>query len=118
MKANQKAQLHFEAMLAFLCLTAALALAVSAIEKQKQESALKNSVFSAESAAQQCAVIADALFSNTESSLKKTSLNCTAGKEYGITSAGKTASCIARQVKTTRINGRNVLEVKTSAHYG
>jgi hypothetical protein len=118
---KKKGQIHFEAMLAFLFLLGFLAIAVSSMEKQKQWLLASENTSIAEANAQECAMLANALFSNTESSLKKTSLNCFSGGEFEIKSifqgVEKSAFCIAKHVKTTQIGGRSFLEVKTNAHY-
>ncbi|MDD5162984.1 MAG: hypothetical protein PHD95_02135 [Candidatus ainarchaeum sp.] len=118
---GKKAQIHFEAILAFLFLIGFLGIALAGVEKQKQGFLQAENISIAEANAQECALLANALFSSTETSLKKTSVNCFAGREFEIKSLfkgeEKSAFCIAKQVKTTQAGGRSFLEVKTSEHY-
>lgn len=118
---NGKAQILFEAMIAFLFLACFLGVALSSMEKQKQETAFAKNTIETEADAQECALLADALFSGTESALKNLNLNCSAGKKFEIKSRQgekeKTAFCIAGQLKTLQVSGKTFLEVKTSEHY-
>ena len=117
----KKGQFQLEAMIAFLFLAGFFAVALSSLEKQKQEAVSAGIILDAEANAQECALFADSLFSNTGSGLKKTGLECVAGKEFEIIGKKdekeKAAFCIARQLKTTQVLGKTFLEVKTSEHY-
>lgn len=98
-----------------------IALAIGVIENQKKELEKASTALKAENSSQECALLVNALFANTETTLKNNNFRCFAGKEFEIKSAEgetqKSAFSIAKQIKTTRIGKETVLEVKTNAHY-
>jgi len=112
--------MNTEAMIAFLALLCIIGTAITASETHKQAILKSLEIIEQETSAQECAIIADSLFANTESALKNYSANCKAEKAFEIKSieGKKSAFCIAENIKTIAQEGKTILEIETGKHYG
>ena len=115
-----RGQISLEAMLAISAFLLIASAAIALLSAQKQSSAEFLSLEKAKTVSIECAMMVNAVFSNTARIISKKEMNCASeGNRVKSTveEKSKTSRTIASELATNRVNGKDFLEVKMLGHY-
>ena len=117
---KKKGQLQLEAVICiavFLAILTGFIGAANSASLEAEEAVLS---LGAKTRAEACCILTDSVYSTGIFEEIKTGLNCKGDGEKTEASAGgkgRTAECIAREIRTVQEGEKNVLEVSANAHY-